>query len=74
MDKLALISGEQFLYWNSIVYTLAAATAICFFLAFYLGLIGKLAIDTDASFWDWWLPDSFTGTAGRTAMTAFWLP
>ena len=37
MDKLALISGEQFLYWNSIVYTLAAATAICFFLAFYLG-------------------------------------
>ena len=28
MDKLALISGEQFLYWNSIVYTLAAATAV----------------------------------------------
>ena len=41
MDKLALISGEQFLYWNSIVYTLAAATTICFFLAFYLGKRGN---------------------------------
>ena len=36
MDKLAYVSGETFLYWNSIVLTLAAATAICFFLAFYL--------------------------------------
>ena len=36
MDKLAFISGENFIYWNNIVYTLAAATAICFFLAFYL--------------------------------------
>ena len=41
MDKLALISGESFLYWNSIVYTLAAATAIAFFLAFYLGKCGN---------------------------------
>ena len=41
MDKLAFISGESFLYWNSIVYTLAAATAICFFLAFYLGKCGN---------------------------------
>ena len=41
MDKLALISGESFVYWNSIVYTLAAATAICFFLAFYLGKCGN---------------------------------
>ena len=41
MDKLALISGETFLYWNSIVYTLAGATAICFFLAFYLGKCGN---------------------------------
>lgn len=41
MDKLALISGETFLYWNSIVYTLAAATAIAFFLAFYLGKCGN---------------------------------
>ncbi len=41
MDKLAWISGETFLYWNSIVYTLAAATAIAFFLAFYLGKCGN---------------------------------
>ena len=41
MDKLAFISGESFLYWNSIVYTLAAATAIAFFLAFYLGKCGN---------------------------------
>ena len=41
MDKLAFISGETFLYWNSIVYTLAVATAICFFLAFYIGKGGN---------------------------------
>lgn len=41
MDKLAVISGETFLYWNSIVYTLAAATAVCFFLAFYIGKCGN---------------------------------
>ena len=41
MDKLAFISGETLVYWNSIVYTLAAATAICFFLAFYLGRCGN---------------------------------
>ena len=41
MDKLAFIIGETFLYWNSIVYTLAAATAIAFFLAFYLGKCGN---------------------------------
>ena len=41
MDKLAFISGESFLYWNSIVYTMAAATAIAFFLAFYLGKCGN---------------------------------
>ena len=41
MDKLALISGESFIYWSSIVYTLAAATAIFFFLAFYIGKCGN---------------------------------
>lgn len=41
MDKLAFISGENLIYWNSIVYTLAAATTICFFLAFYLGKHGN---------------------------------
>ena len=43
MDKLAWISGESFLYWSSIVDTLAAATAIAFFLAFYLGKCGNAA-------------------------------
>ena len=42
MDKLAFVSGESFLYWNSIVYTLAAATAIAFFLAFYIGKCGNV--------------------------------
>jgi len=37
MDRIAFIVGDTFVYWNSIVLTLAAVTAICFFLAFYLG-------------------------------------
>ena len=37
MDKIAYIAGETVIYWNSIVLTLAAATAIAFFLAFYIG-------------------------------------
>ena len=41
MDKLAFISGESFVYWNNVVYTLAAVTAICFFLTFYLGKCGN---------------------------------
>ena len=41
MDKIALYSGGTALYWNSIVLTLAAAVAICFFLAFYLGKSGN---------------------------------
>lgn len=41
MDKIAFITAESFVYWNSIVYTLAAATAICFFLAFYLNKCGN---------------------------------
>ena len=41
MDKLAFINGETLVYWNSIVYTLAAAATICFFLAFYLGKRGN---------------------------------
>lgn len=43
MDKIAFIVGDTFLYWNSIVYTLAAAVAICFFLAFYLNKCGNAA-------------------------------
>ena len=41
MDKIAYIAGEQVIYWNSIVLTLAAATAIFFFLAFYIGKCGN---------------------------------
>ena len=41
MDKIAFISGSNVIYWNSIVLTLAAATAICFFLAFYIGKCGN---------------------------------
>ena len=36
MDKIAFIIGETFLYWNSIILTLGAVTAICFFVSFYL--------------------------------------
>ena len=36
MDRIAYINGDSFVYWNSILLTLAAAVAICFFLAFYL--------------------------------------
>ncbi len=42
MDKIAYISGETIIYWNSIVLTLAAAVAICFFLAFYIGKCGNV--------------------------------
>ena len=41
MDKLAFVIGERFIYWNSIVLTLAALVAICYFLAFYLGKCGN---------------------------------
>lgn len=41
MDKIAFISGNTVVYWNSIVLTLAAATAILFFLAFYIGKCGN---------------------------------
>ena len=40
MDKIAFISGTTVVYWQSIVLTLAAATAIMFFLAFYIGKCG----------------------------------
>ena len=41
MDKIAFYSGSTAIYWNSVILTLAAATAICFFLAFYLGKSGN---------------------------------
>lgn len=36
MERIALIIGDRFFYWNSIVLTLAAGAAICLFLAIYL--------------------------------------
>ena len=42
MERIAFIAGEQFIYWSSIVLTLAAAAAICVFLALYLGKSGNL--------------------------------
>ncbi len=36
MDRIAFIIGETFLYWNSIILTLAVAAAICIFLFLYL--------------------------------------
>lgn len=41
MDKIAFIFGETFVYWNSIILTLAAASAICLFLGFYLSRGGN---------------------------------
>ena len=41
MDRIAFIAGDHFVYWSSIILTLAAATAICFFLAMYLGKSGN---------------------------------
>lgn len=37
MDRIAFVCGNTVLYWNSIVLTLAAAAAICGFLALYRG-------------------------------------
>ena len=36
MERIALIFGTTYLYWSSIILTLAAAAAICLFLALYL--------------------------------------
>ena len=41
MDRIAFISGGTAVYWNSIILTLAAATVIFFFLAFYIGKCGN---------------------------------
>ena len=36
MERIAFIYGETFVYWSSIVLTMAAACAICIFVALYL--------------------------------------
>lgn len=37
MDRIAWIGGETVIYYSSVILTLAAVTAICFFLSYYLG-------------------------------------
>lgn len=41
MDRIAFIINETFIYWGSVILTLAAVTAICFFLTFYLKKSGN---------------------------------
>jgi len=36
MERIAFIYGETFIYWSSIILTLAAACAVCTFVALYL--------------------------------------
>lgn len=43
MEKIAFIDGNTFIYWNSVVMTMAAGVAICLFLSFYLRDGKKLA-------------------------------
>ncbi len=74
MDRIAFISEGTTVYWNSIILTLAAATAVCFFLAFYLGKTGNAAAGFAAvpasiflglifsRFFHWYFrPDGYTG-------------
>ncbi len=42
MEKIAFISGGTFIYWSSIILTLAAATAMAFFAALYIYKNGNL--------------------------------
>ena len=41
MEKIAFFAGEHVYYWSAIVLTLAALTAVCFFLSLYLGKSGN---------------------------------
>jgi len=43
MEKIAFISGGIFIYWSSIILTLAALTAITIFAAAYIGKSGDVA-------------------------------
>ena len=42
MEKIAFISGGIFIYWSSIILTLAALAAIAIFAAMYLGKSGDV--------------------------------
>ncbi len=37
MERIAFIIGETFIYWSSIILVFAAVTAVCSFLALYIG-------------------------------------
>lgn len=41
MEKIAFIVGETFVYWSSIILTLAVVTAVCLFWSFYLKKSGN---------------------------------
>ena len=41
MEKIAFIYGQIYIYWSSIILTLAAAAAVCGFLALYLRRSGR---------------------------------
>lgn len=43
MERIAFFSGGVAVYWTNLVLALAAVTAICFFLSFYLGKTGNPA-------------------------------
>ena len=42
MEKIAFISGGTFIYWSSVILTLAALTAIAIFAAMYIGKSGDV--------------------------------
>lgn len=42
MEKIAFISGGTFIYWSSVILTLAALTAIAMFAAVYIGKSGDV--------------------------------
>ena len=43
MDKIALIIGETYIYWQSLILMIAAATAIVMFAGLYIGKSGNAA-------------------------------
>ena len=43
MERIAFLIDHVYIYWSAIILTLAAAAAVCAFLALYLGKTGKTA-------------------------------
>ena len=82
MDRIAYIIDETFLYWNSIILTLAVAGTICLFLFLYLrekgnGLSAALLIPLSVvlslylSRWIHWYCRADAYESMATAMTSF---